>query len=92
LASFGKAPTFDRKDVLLEIYVPGIDLNIGQAKSCFTASTGSSEKKRSFQMLPRWLQQIREDENDLAKDAPLIEAEMNQLLLLFSRACLLPSR
>jgi len=92
LASFGKAPTFDRKDVLLEIYVPGIDLNIRAGEIVLYGFHRFIREEKKFPDATSLVQQIREDENDLAKDAPLIEAEMNQLLLLFSRACLLPSR
>jgi len=87
-----RLPTFDRKDVLLEIYVPGIDLDIGAGEIVLYGFHRFIREEKKFPDATSLVQQIREDENDLAKDAPLIEAEMNQLLLLFSKACLLPSR
>ena len=92
LASFGKAPTFDRKDVLLEIYVPGVDLDIAAGEIVLYGFHRFIREEKKFPDATSLVQQIREDENVLETDTDSINSEMDQLLKLFNRACLLPSR
>jgi len=59
---FWKGSDLDRKDVLLEIYVPGIDLNIGAGEIVLYGFHRFIREEKKFPDATSLVQQIREDE------------------------------
>lgn len=89
LASFGKAPTFDRKDVLLEIYVPDEHIVVGEGQQVLYGFHHFIREEARFDTPQALVEQIHADEQELAKDSPLITEKIDQLYKVFKSDCLL---
>lgn len=92
LASFGRAPTFDRAEVMLEIYVPCANLDVKEGESVVFGFHRFLREEIKFDSASALVEQIHRDEDQLIADAVGIDKSMDQLFATFNKDCLFSSK